>query len=95
MNYSREDQLKELERHFPELRQKLDLRVVEVIGRLASQFRGDRERDMAVLRATIESLYKARTSEALLRNIDHEIDYTLQLVDYARMNHVEMKRLFR
>ena len=94
MSYSIENQLKELERHFPQLRQRLDPRSIEVIGHLASRFTGDRDKDLAVVRGTIESLYKARTSEALLKNIDSEIDYTLELVDYARVNQSEMKRLF-
>lgn len=89
-----ENQLRELERHFPQLRQKLDSRSIEIIGHLASRFTGDRDKDIAVVRGTIESLYKARTSEVLLKNIDREIDYTLELVGYARMNQSEMKRLF-
>jgi len=89
-----ENQLKELERHFPQLRQRLDPRSIEIIGHLASRFTGDRDKDMALVRGTIESLYKARTSEALLKNIDSEIDYTLELVAYARMNQSEMRRLF-
>ena len=94
MNNSTENQLKELERHFPQLRQKLDSRSIAVIGHLASRFTGDRDRDMAVVRGTIESLYKARTSEALLKNIDSQIDYTFELIVYARINQSEMKRLF-
>ena len=94
MSNSRENQLKELERHFPQLRQRLDPRSIEVIGHLASRFTGDRDKDLALLRGTIESLYKARTSETLTKNIDREIDYTLELVAYARMNQSEMKRLF-
>jgi len=94
MSNSIENQLKELERHFPQLRQRLDPRSIAIIGHLASRFTGDRDKDMAVVRGTIESLYKARTSEALLKNIDSEIDYTLELVGYARMNQSEMKRLF-
>ncbi len=94
MSSSIETQLKELERRFPQLRQKLDSRSIAIIGHLASRFTGDRDRDIAVVRGAIESLYKARTSEALLKNIDREIDYTLELVEYARMNHSEMKRLF-
>jgi hypothetical protein len=89
-----ENQLKELERHFPQLRQRLDPRSVEIIGHLASRFTGDHDKDMAILRGTIESLYKARTSEALLRNIESERDYTLELVEYARINQSEMKHLF-
>jgi len=94
MSNSTENQLKELERHFPQLRQKLDSRSIAVIGHLASRFTGDRDRDMAVVRGTIESLYKARTSEALLKNIDSQIDYTFELIVYARINQSEMKRLF-
>jgi hypothetical protein len=94
MNNSTENQLKELERHFPQLRQKLDSRSIAVIGHLASRFTGDRDKDMAVVRGTIESLYRARTSEALLKNIDSQIDYTFELIVYARINQSEMKRLF-
>ncbi len=94
MSNSIENQLKELERRFPQLRQRLDSRSIAVIGHLASRFTGDRDKDIAVVRGTIESLYKARTSEELLKNIDREIDYTLELVEYARMNQSEMKRLF-
>jgi len=94
MNNSTENQLKELERHFPQLRQRLDSRSIAVIGHLASRFTGDRDKDMAVVRGTIESLYKARTSEALLKNIDSQIDYTFELIVYARINQSEMKRLF-
>jgi len=94
MSNLRENQLKELERHFPQLREKLDLRSVEVIGHLASRFTGDNDKDMAILCGTIESLYKARTHDALVKNIESEKDYTLSLIQYARLNHVEMKRLF-
>ena len=94
MSSSVENQLKELERHFPELRKRLDLRSIAVIGRLASRFSGDYDRDMALLRGTIESLYKARTSEVLVKNIESEREYTLQLIQYARMNPPEMRRLF-
>jgi len=94
MNNSTENQLKELERHFPQLRQRLDSRSIAVIGHLASRFTGDRDKDMAVVRGTIESLYKARTSEALLKNIDSQIDYTFELIVYTRINQSEMKRLF-
>lgn len=89
-----ENQLKELERHFPQLRQRLDPRSIWVIGHLSSRFTGDRDKDLALVRGTITSLYKARTSDALLQNIDHEIDYTLEIVAYARINRSEMKRLF-
>ena len=94
MGDSIENQLKELERHFPQLRQKLDPRLIQIIGHLALRFTGDRDKDLALVRGTIESLYKARTSETLTKNIDKEIDYTLELVVYARMNQSEMKRLF-
>lgn len=94
MSNSIENQFKELERHFPQLRQRLDSRSIRIIGHLASRFTGDRDRDIAVVRGTIESLYKAGMSEALLKNIDREIDYTWELVEYARMNQSEMKRLF-
>lgn len=94
MSNSIENQLKELERHFPQLRQRLDSRSIQIIGHLASRFTGDRDKDIAVLRGTIESLYKVRISEVLLKNIDGEIDYALELVAYARMNQSEMKRLF-
>jgi len=86
--------MRELERHFPRLQQRLDVRSVVVIGRLAPRFTGDRDKDMALLRGTVESLYKARTAETLLRNLDSERDYALELVDYARMNRLEMRRLF-
>jgi len=95
MSSTLENRLKELERHFPQLRQKLDVRSVETIGHLASRFTGDYDRDMALLRGTIESLYKARTSEALLKNIESEKEYALQLIQYARMNQSEMRRMFR
>jgi len=94
MSNSTENQLKELELHFPQLRQRLDSRSIAVIGHLASRFTGDRDKDMAVVRGTIESLYKARTSEVLLKNIDSQIDYTFELIVYARINQSEMKRLF-
>jgi hypothetical protein len=94
MSPSIEVAMKELERHFPQLQQRLDVRSILVIGRLAPRFTGDRDKDMALLRGTIESLYKARTVEALLRNLDVERDYALELVDYARMNRLEMRRLF-
>ncbi|HYB83842.1 MAG TPA: hypothetical protein VED86_00810 [archaeon] len=86
--------MKELKRHFPQLQERVDLRSIVVIGRLAPRFTGDRDKDMALLRGTIESLYKARTAETLLRNLDSERDYVLELVDYARMNRLEMRRLF-
>lgn len=76
------------------MRQRLDLRLIAIIGHLASRFTGDRDKDIAVVRGTIEALYKAGASEALLKNIDREIDYTFELVDYARMNRSEMRRLF-
>lgn len=95
MSSSTENQLKELERHFPQLRQRLDPRSVAVIGHLASRFTGDRDKDMALLRGNIEILYKPAISDALLKNIDSEKDYTLELLQYARMNQFEMKRLFR
>jgi hypothetical protein len=94
MSYSVENQLKELERHFPQLRQRLDPRSIAIIGRLASRFTGDLDRDMGLLRGTIESLFKARTSEVLVKNIDSEREYALQLIQYARMNPSEMRRLF-
>ena len=94
MSNSTENQLKELERHFPQLRQRLDSRSIAVIGHLASRFTGDRDKDMAVVRGTIESLYKARTSEVLLKNIDSQIDYSFELIVYVRINQSEMKRLF-
>jgi hypothetical protein len=90
-----ENQIRELEKHFPQLRQRLDVRSVSIIGHLASRFTGDRDKDMALLRGNIEILYKPGISEALLKNIDSETDYTLELVEYARMNRLEMKRLFR
>ena len=72
----------------------MDSRPIRILGHLASRFTEDRDNDIAVVRGTIESLYKARTSEALLKNIDSQIDYTFELIVYARINQSEMKRLF-
>jgi hypothetical protein len=94
MSSAVENQLKELERHFPQLQQRLDFRLVWVIGHLASRFTGDRDKDVELLRGNIEILYEPIISEGLLRNIDSEKDYTLELVQYARMNQLEMKHLF-
>jgi hypothetical protein len=90
-----ENQLKELERSFPDLRQKMDVRLVQVIGRLAPRFTGDNDRDLALLRGTMEILFKARDHYVLWKSVEDEREYALRVIEHARLYHSEMKRLFR
>jgi len=89
-----ESQLKELERAFPDLRQKLDVRLLSLIGRLASRFTGDPERDLAVLRGHMELLFKPRDHDFLWRGIEANREYALRVIEYARLYQHDMKRLF-
>ncbi len=93
-NTSIEKQVKELERSFPELRQKLDIRLIPIIGHLASRFTGNNDKDLALLRGNMEYLYKPSQHDALWKNVEDERGYTLRLIEYVRLYQSEMKRLF-
>ena len=90
-----ENQLKELERSFPDLRQKLDIHLVGLIGRLASRFTGDSEKDLALLRGSMELLFKPRDHDLLWKSVEDNKEYALRVLEHVRLYRHQMKQLFQ
>jgi hypothetical protein len=89
---STENEIKELERSFPDLRQKLDIHLVGLISRLASRFTGDREKDLALLRGTMELLFKARDHDKLWKRVEDNKEYALRIIEHVRLYRHQMKQ---